>query len=78
MPRLKCKLLAAVILRKYYKEELEGKKIRIDRLVCSVNSLEYSGKLKITNSGLAYIDVRNENEFTKIVFDTLKKVTLQS
>jgi hypothetical protein len=29
-------------LRKYYKEELEGKKIRIDRLVCSVNSLEYS------------------------------------
>ncbi|EGW95767.1 hypothetical protein ECSTECDG1313_1429 [Escherichia coli STEC_DG131-3] len=65
-------------LRKYYKEELEGKKIRIDKLVCSVNSLEYSGKLKITNNALAYIDVKNENNFTKIVFDTLRKIALQS
>ncbi|EFE8339248.1 hypothetical protein DP190_01060 [Enterobacter cloacae] len=74
----KMQIIGSSDLRKYYKEELEGKKIRIDRLVCSVNTLEYSGKLKITNSGLAYIDVRNENEFTKIVFDTLKKVTIQS
>lgn len=61
-------------LRKYYKDELVGKKIRIDRLVCSVNSLDYSGKLKITNGGLAYIDVRNEKDFIKIVFGSLKKI----
>lgn len=74
----KMQIVGSSDLRKYYKEELAAKKIRIDRLVCTVNSLEYSGKLKITNSGLAYIDVRNENEFTKIVFETLKKVALQS
>ncbi len=74
----KMQIIGSSDLRKYYKEELEGKKIRIDKLVCSVNSLEYSGKLKITNNALAYIDVKNENNFTKIIFDTLRKIALQS
>lgn len=74
----KMQIIGSSDLRKYYKDELVGKKISIDKLVCSVNSLDYSGKLKMTNSGLAYIDVRNESEFTKIVFDALKKVALQS
>lgn len=73
----KMQIIGSSDLRKYYNEELKGKKIRIDRLVCSVNSLEYSGKLKITNNALAYIDVKNVNDFTKIVFDTLKKISLQ-
>lgn len=73
----KMQIIGSSDLRKYYKNELEGKKIRIDRIVCSVNSLEHSGKLKINNNGLAYIDVRNENEFIEIVFDSLKKVAFQ-
>ncbi|MCH9293725.1 hypothetical protein [Klebsiella quasipneumoniae] len=61
-------------LKKYFKDELIHKKMRLDRLTCTIHDQEFSGKLKLFRNGMAQIEARAEKELTKRLFDSLMNI----
>jgi hypothetical protein len=61
-------------LRDYYNNNFpEKNKSRVDRVIISVISPSYNGKVKITRSGLAIIDTKHEKDFTEVLYNSLIK-----
>lgn len=58
-------------LKKYFVDELSSKTLRLDRLTCSIHSLEHTGKLKLFRNGMVQIDARSERGLSELLFDSL-------
>lgn len=71
----KMQIVGSNDLMSYYNRELTLKKVHTDKVTCGITSLACNGKLKLTNNGLAYIDVKSENDFIDIIFTSLIKAT---
>ncbi|HDL8521602.1 TPA: hypothetical protein PXS10_004246 [Yersinia enterocolitica] len=59
-------------LKKHYFEKIKNKKGRVDKLLISINSPEFSGKVKILRSGMVYIEMNHPSKFSDILFQSLK------
>lgn len=59
-------------LRSFYENDFpEKRKSRVDRVIISTIPSSYSGKLKLTRSGLAVIETKLERELTAILYQSL-------
>lgn len=69
----KMQIASSKDLFNYYKTELLPQKTRIDRLSASISTPEYTGKFKLFRNAMAYIEVKHEREFSRVLYDALKK-----
>lgn len=61
-------------LKKYFNDELSNKKLRLDRLTCSIHSAEYIGKIKLFRNGMAQIDARAGKNLSELLFESLMEI----
>ncbi|EKN5020703.1 hypothetical protein ACNSPB_26730 [Yersinia enterocolitica] len=56
----------------YYEKELAKRQVRVDRVNLSISTPEFSGKFKVFRNGMVNIEVKNEKEFSFVLFNALK------
>ncbi|EMI5489365.1 hypothetical protein REJ26_000423 [Providencia stuartii] len=61
-------------LNEYFKANNEFKHSRIDRIICSILSPTFNGKIKLFRSGMSHVETKHENEISKILFDAMMRL----
>lgn len=70
----KMQITSSKNLKKYYLSEVANKKNRVDKIVISIESPTLTGKIKLSRTGMAHLDLNHENDILKVLLDALNKL----